>query len=87
MNKKKIKKNNSFAFIGLAVFIVIQLISIFVLAELIAEKTNLLIGEKHKLKAFEQRDASLTDLQKNYQIIEGDLEIIDLALPDKKITK
>ena len=83
-NKIKIKENNSFVFIGFAVFIAIQLVSLFILAELIVEKTNLLIGETHKLKAFEQRDISIDNLQKDYQVIKGDLEIIDLALPDKK---
>jgi len=84
MNKKKIKKNNWHILIVFGVFILIQLIGIFVLAEIIVEKTNLLIGERHKLKSFEQRDMSIANLQKNYQIIEKDLEIIDLALPDKK---
>ena len=84
MNKKNIKKNNSFVFIAFAVFIAAQLLSLFILAKLIVEKTNLLISETHRLKAFEQRDVSIDNLQKDYQIIEGDLEIIDLALPDKK---
>lgn len=80
----KIKKNNWAGFVLFAVFIVIQLAGLFVLGKIITKKVNSLIEQKHKLKAFEQKDTSLAKLQENFQLIKEDVEIIDRALPDKK---
>jgi len=75
------KKNGWIVFIA---FMVIQLISLFVLAKAIEKKTILLVEEKHKLKALEQKGTSLIQLQEDYQLLGEDIEIIDQALPNKE---
>ena len=44
----------------------------------------MLVDKRHKLMALEQKDEGLAQLQKDYQELKQDLEIIDQALPDRE---
>lgn len=76
--KKKTK------YIILITAIILELLGMFFLSRLISGKTDLLVEEKHKLLAFENKGKSLIKLEDDYNLIGDDIEVIDLVLPDKE---
>jgi len=68
----------------ITVVIIVQLAALFILGKAVAAKADLLVQQKHKLTAFEQKESSFVQLQEDYNFLKDDINIIDEALPNKE---
>lgn len=68
------------------VLILIQIGFLVTLSQLIAQKAELLVNAKHKLKAFEQKESNMLQLQQDYTQIEGEAMVLNKVLPNKEET-
>lgn len=78
--------NNKKDWLIFLILIFVQIGLLIVLGRLITQKTEVVVEARHQLKAFEQKDANLLQLQQDYDQVADELEVLNEVLPNREQT-